>query len=100
MSAIVKFKSDIQRSSIERIECIREDYRFVYIADKGARRNEIERRRSKFSRNENYHDTWEEAREFLAANAGKELSNAIRELNREHERLWEINHMQPPKESP
>ena len=77
---------------IEEIEVIRETAKYVVIA--AGRRGE--RRDAKRSDHTNYFDTWEEARQFLAETARREIADLEEKLVATKKELDVIEAMQEP----
>lgn len=72
---IVKWKTG-RRNEIERIECIKETEKYVWYVRSGSKASRCD----KHSQHEQFHDSWDAARDYLLKEAADKVTNARRRL--------------------
>lgn len=100
-AAIVKFKTGGYRETIERVECVRETEKSVYVFDTDWRGIKATKptRSDKFSARTQYHDSWAEARAYLLIKAEDNVAACRRSLESANDKLGNIKGMKPPKDA-
>jgi hypothetical protein len=100
-----KWKTTSCSTRIERVECSRETDKAVWVLvypwtlDGGrGTKPPTEGRRMKNSESENYHDTWEDARDFLLRIAESEVLRARDRLQRAHDFVGSVKGLRKPAE--
>lgn len=97
MSApLIKYRTGWFSNSIEKVECSRETNAFVYVL-KRHRGQTNERREAKTSQHAQYHDSWEDAKEYLRSKAEDVRDNAASALEIAEAKLAEFSAMKPPR---
>ena len=92
---MTKYKTGF-RTEIETVEIVRETPQFIVLITSDWRGENREYRVSKSSSYDRYHDTWEQARNYLYAQAELSRDGLLERLKDVEARIKEIEALKPP----
>ncbi len=95
MILLTKFKTEKYSTKITQVACQKETSAYVYVAVGGYCHTGF-CRQARRSGYDNYHNTWEEARDFLLERARQRVRVIKEELHKAQSELGQIESLTPP----
>ena len=89
---ITKYKTQPSSTVIEAVEVLRETEQCVYVP-----RGKHERREFKATRWDRYHDSWEDAHQYLMSKAERKIDDARRDLQLAQSFLGNVKGLRKPR---